>query len=848
MSTIHSVASSHANTSVTYHPHPGLTHSKSQNTTRASTPSIKSTSHQSTSSRSKKNSSKKNNIDSKSYASSSKSNQRQSRASGFSSKSIGISRDGRSIIAAIVEGRGTGAEIGMCFCDLRTSEVILSQISDSFTYVNTLYMLNLHLPTEILLAETALEPAPSKLAKAIQENFPGSTITAISRRFFSDRAGTEYVQRYILPEQATSFMLGIASKYFCLSATAAAMKHMEESRNSVFINHSVQFKYRGCRESMLVDSGTARNLELTVNLSSQGHQGTLFGVLNQTLTSMGNRLLRTNILQPSKDKRAITSRLDSVELLSRNEELFYSVREALKSFPDVDHLITSFIQEPSRPTIKVSEQAINNVIILKHSLRTIELLALSLTGCTDKLLESIHNRLSDPRLARFTELIDQSIESNTVYEKKPVALRNQRCFAVKARENGLLDVARLTYKETIEDMFEVVNGYSEHYAINLKVQFNANMGYHLSTTTDLLDGHPLPLIFVNVVRKGKSLSFTTLDLIKKNAKIEDSLTEVYMMSDAIVKELASQIRTDIGALYKASEAIAMLDMLSSFAYQCTVNEYIRPHFTDIMAVKQGRHPIIERLQEVFVPNDIYASYAHTFQIITGPNMSGKSTYLRQVALLCIMAQIGSFVPAEYATFRIMEQVFSRICNDDNIELNASTFMVEMKETAYILQNVSDKCLVIMDELGRGTSTHDGLGIAYAVCEELIQIKPIVFFATHFQELAHTLEVYHNVVNMHLETELKRDDEQNPGLNFKYRVSQGFANEEHYGLLLAKAIQLPQDITDRADQVSHQLLDLAEASRTKARSQSVVFRRRCLSEVVLVAIYYLRGDCLKASIS
>lgn len=392
---------------------------------------------------------------------------------------------------------------------------------------------------------------------------------------------------------------------------------------------------------MLIDSGTARNLELTVNLSSQGHQGTLFGVLNQTLTPMGSRLLRTNILQPSKDKRAISSRLDSVELLSRDEELFYSVREALKSFPDVDHLITSFIQEPSRPTIKVSEQAINNVIILKHTLRTIGLLAQPLAGRIDKLLESIHNRLSDPRLERFIELIDQSIEPNTVYEKKPVALRNQRCFAVKARENGLLDVARLTYKETIEDMFEVINGYSENYAINLKVQFNANMGYHLSTTTDLLDGHPLPLIFVNVVKKGKSLSFTTLDLIKKNAKIEDSLTEVYMMSDAIVKELACQIRTDIGALYKASEAIAMLDMLSSFAYQYTVSEYIRPNFTDTMAVKQGRHPIIERLQEAFVPNDIYASYAHTFQIITGPNMSGKSTYLRQVALLCIMAQIGS---------------------------------------------------------------------------------------------------------------------------------------------------------------------------------------------------------------
>ncbi|KAG0332982.1 MutS protein msh4, partial [Podila humilis] len=813
-----------------------------------------------TSNRQQKNSRNNGQSDVKSYISSSSSrpNQRCSRASGHSSKFIGSSKDGRNILGSIVEGRGTGAEIGLCFCDLRTSEVILSQISDSFTYVNTLYMLNLYAPTEILMTETALEPKPSKLAKAIQENCPSSTVTAISRRNFSDRAGTDYIQRYILPEHSTSFLLGISSKYFCLSATAAAMRHMEESRNSVFVNHSVKFKYRGCKESMLIDSGTARNLELTVSLSGLDDQGTLFGVLNHTLTPMGARLLRTNILQPSKDIRAITSRLNSVQLLSQNEELFYSLRESMKSIPDIDHLISSFIQEPSRPTVKSSEQAINNVIILKHSLRSLELLARPLSNCVDKLLESIHNRLVDRRLAGFSELIEKSIEPNTIYEKKPVALRNQRCFAVKAKDNGLLDVARLTYKETIADMFEVVNCYAEQYAIHLKVQFNTNMGYHLSTTVDALEDQPLPLVFVNVVKKGKNLSFTTLDLIKKNAKIEDSLTEVYLMSDAIVKEMACEIRASIGALYRASEAVAMLDMLSSFAYQCTISEYVRPYFTDTMAIKQGRHPILEKIQDTsLVPNDIYASYAHTFQIITGPNMSGKSTYIRQVALLCIMAQIGSFVPAEFAVFRVMDQVFSRICNDDSMELNASTFMVEMKETAYILQNVTDKCLVVMDELGRGTSTHDGLGIAFAVCEELIASKAIVYFATHFQDLPHTLSVYHNVVNMHLETELIHDDEQQPGLNFKYRIATGFAHEEHYGwylfllsaitpgqnpnvllranmepvgLLLAKAIQFPQNIRDRAEQASRQLLDMAESNRSKSKSQAVVLRRRALAEV------------------
>ncbi|KAF9097154.1 MutS protein msh4 [Mortierella sp. AD031] len=760
----------------------------------------------------------------------SRTNTRRSKNSGAaSSKSTG--KDGQNFVAAVVEGRGAGAEVGMCFCDLKTSEVILCQIADSQTYVRTLQKLNLYEPAEILVPTTAVDPINSKLVNIIKENMPSSTITPIARRTFNDATGLAYIKKYIIKEGSASLLLGIPTKYFCLAATAAVMQHIEESRHAVFLNHSVRFKYQICQGSMVIDCATARNLELTMNLSSQNDKDSLFGVLNETLTPMGARLLRSNILQPLTDERTIQMRLDCVQELSQVEDRFYALKTSLKTLNDVDHLITSFIQVPSKPSVKHSEQCINHIINLKHILHGINSVAQSLGQCQNRLLVTVHRLLADPRLEMFSGLIDEVIEKNVVLEKTAGGLRNQRCFAVKAGCNGLLDVARQTYKETINDIFDVVNRYVEESGISLKIQFNVTMGYHLSTTVDQLGTKEVPLVFINVVKKGKTLTFTTLELVKKNAKLNDSMTEVYLMSDKIVSDLSSKIRGEIGALYKASEAIAMLDMLLSFAHQCTVSDFIRPEFTSTLVIKQGRHPILEQLYSTaFVPNDTYAGSANTFQIITGPNMSGKSTYLRQVALLTIMAQIASFVPAEYASFRIIDQLFSRICNDDCIELNASTFMIEMKETAYIVENATEKSLVIIDELGRGTSTHDGLGIAFAVCEELVHSRALVFFATHFQELMTSLTAYHNVVNLHLETELTRDEGQKPGISYKYHLAQGFAKEEHYGLSLAKTLRLPQDILTRAEEVSLQLTDLQESARRHSESSKVVARRRALAQV------------------
>ncbi|CAG8611279.1 2676_t:CDS:10 [Ambispora gerdemannii] len=727
-----------------------------------------------------------------------------------------------SFIVAVIEGRGVASEVGMCFIDLKTSECILSQISDSQTYVKTLHKMNLYEPAEILLSTTAFEPAKSKLCKIFEENMQSAIVTPIGRKYFNDVVGMNYIKQYGIEEDSAVLILGLMSKFYCLAAAAAVLKYIESTQNIFFTDHSIQFKYQGCEGTMMIDCASARNLELITNITNPRSKHSLYGVLNYTRTPMGGRiflrfprLLRTNILQPLTDVAIINTRLDSLEELIENEEKFFSIQSALRPFQDIDCLITALIQVPRKPTIKHAEQSINNVIMLKHTLKLIGKLRESLAGCENSLLVAIYRLLSDPRLESFEEIIDQVINEDATYQKGALGLRNQRCYAVKAGFNGLLDVARQTYKETINDIYELVNGYTEQYKVPLKIQFNPATGFHLSTSIGNLQDRTLPLVFINVSKKRKTLTFTTLELMKKNTKINDSLTEVYLMSDKTIEDLISEIRKSIGVLYKASESIAMLDMLISFAHMCTISNYVRPEFTDTLVIKAGRHPMREALYiEEFVPNDTYASSANNFQLITGPNMSGKSTYLRQIALISIMSQIGSFVPAEYTSFRIVDQLFTRICNDDDMESNASTFMMEMRETGYILQNLTDDSLVIVDELGRGTSTHDGLGITHAVCEEFIKTKAFVFFATHFHELTRSLTVFPNVVNLHLEVEI--------GAQVVMKIATG--------LKFGQIVGLPEDIISRASEVSHKLKDMIDASKEKSSSNKIRQRRKAMFQL------------------
>lgn len=259
----------------------------------------------------------------------------------------------------------------------------------------------------------------------------------------------------------------------------------------------------------------------------------------------------------------------------------------------------------------------------------------------------------------------------------------------------------------------------ESYNLTLDLKYDNARQYYLTIPAFELE-EPLPDIFINCIRKRDKIECQTLDLVKLNQKITDAHNEVINMSDKTIQELISEICSEVSVLFRISEAIATLDMIAAFGQLVTTHEYCRPELTDVLAVKSGRHPILEKIHHTkFVPNDVYAAQQSRFQIITGCNMSGKSTYIRSIALMTIMAHIGCFVPADYASFPIVHQLFARAASVDEIHANVSTFAAEMREISFILRNVDHRSLVIVDELGRGTSSTDALALAIAISEALV---------------------------------------------------------------------------------------------------------------------------------
>lgn len=358
------------------------------------------------------------------------------------------------------------------------------------------------------------------------------------------------------------------------------------------------------------------------------------------------------------------------------------------------------------------------------------------------------------------------------------------------------------------------------HTLRLELKYDNARQYYLSLKASELEDRNLSPIFINVIRKNKKVECSTLDLRKRSQKISDSHTEVLLMSDKAIQDLITEIRVYMSVLFKVSESIAMLDVLSAFAHNVTLHDYTRPRITQTLGIKAGRHPIREKVQSTpFIPNDVFATQQSRFQIITGCNMSGKSTYIRSIALLSVMAQIGCFVPAEFASFPIIKQLFARISIDDSIEANVSTFASEMRETAFILRNIDKHSLVIIDELGRGTSPRDGLAIALAIAEAMVQSRALVWFATHFRDLAKILAERNGVVNKHLAVDMSEADT----MAMLYTLTDGVVSEQHYGLQLAKVMPLPPDVVTYATHVAEQLQ--AQVERRRKASRAVIVGRK-----------------------
>uniref|UniRef100_A0A803YI14 MutS homolog 4 n=1 Tax=Meleagris gallopavo TaxID=9103 RepID=A0A803YI14_MELGA len=708
-----------------------------------------------------------------------------------------------SVIVAVVEGRGLArGEVGMASIDLKNPEVILSQFADNTTYAKVITKLKILTPLEIIMPNTSCEAGnTTKLFALITEHFKNVTFTTVQRKYFNETKGLEYIEQLCASEFSTVFM-EIQSKYYCLAAAAALLKYVEFIQNSIYAPKSLKVHFQGSEKTAMIDSSSAQNLELVTNNRDSRNGHTLFGVLNYTKTPGGSRRLRSNILEPLVDAETIKTRLDCVQEFLQDEELFFGLQAVISKFLDTEQLLSVLVQIPKQDTA-------------------------ALRSCNTSLLKAYYSALEDRRFGIILEKITTVINDDTRYAKGCLSMRTQKCYAVKPNINEFLDIARRTYTEIVDDIAGMITQLAEKYSLPLKTSFSSVRGFFIQLNADCstLPNGQLPSEFTKVTKTRNIYSFTSADLIKMNERCQESLREIYHMTYLIVCKLLNEIYEHIHCLYKLSDIVSMLDMLLSFAHACTISDYVRPEFTDTLAIKQGWHPILEKIaMEKPVSNNAYLTEGSNFLIITGPNMSGKSTYLKQIALCQIMAQIGSYVPAEYCSFRIAEQIFTRIGMDDDIETNASTFMKEMKEITYIIQNANDKSLIIIDELGRGTSAEEGIGICYAACEYLLNLKAFTLFATHFLELCHMDALYPNVENYHFEVQHVRSSAgKKEKITYTYTLSKGYTEEKNYGLKAAEVSSLPPSIildakaitTHVAEQILHRQKTTPEMMKHRA---------------------------------
>ncbi|KAJ5178734.1 hypothetical protein N7492_001944 [Penicillium capsulatum] len=727
---------------------------------------------------------------------------------------------GQDIVCAVSESRGISTTIGLAFVNLATAEVVLCQICDSPTYVKTITKIGVFEPSEILFMNTAEE---SRLRHTLQANHSDPTFTFLDRRFWSDKTAHEYLDRLAFPDELEYLKLCLGVNYFAACSFAAVLKYVELELQRVFVFHSLRIRYEPSQGSMTIDLATIMSLELIQNLHNAKSRDSLYGVLSQTLTPMGTRLLRTNILQPCTERTTLTARYNAVEDLSTKEDMLVSVRHALKGFPDADKVLTSIILVPTRETVQYIEQSVNNVIMLKTFMSAMKKVYQALGAAQSELLLTIRQLCSPANHHTVEQLINETLNEQVAYQTKPLDLRNQRIYCVKTGVNSLLDVARQTYKEANADAAELVAKLAETCGLALDLKYDTARQYYICIPTAEAD--PLSDIFINVYRKRNRIECQTLDLVKLNQKIADSHEEVVTMSDQTIQELLRGVCTKVSLLFRTSEAVAMLDMLATFAQLATSHDYIRPELTDTLAIKAGRHPIRERIHtSKYIPNDAYATPQSRFQIITGCNMSGKSTYIRSLALITVMAQIGCFVPAQYASFPISQQLFARVATTDDLDANVSTFAAEMREMAFILRHVQPQSMILIDELGRGTSTIDGLAIAVALAEALLASKALVWFVTHFHDLASILSERSGVLNLHLAADIVPEAAK---MTMHYRIAEGPVPDRRYGLALARLVDLPSDVLDVAEKVSDELDRNAQRRDSPSRAIAIARKRNLL---------------------
>lgn len=593
----------------------------------------------------------------------------------------------------------------------------------------------------------------------------------------------------------------IEEKSEIICASGALIEYLKETQKRAVENVS-SIKIERLSENMQLDATALKNLEIIKSSRDGKEYGTLLWVIDQTKTAMGARALKNAVLLPLNDKEKINARLDGVESLCKNMVVLSAIREELCSVKDIERIAGNVSNGNVTP---------KDMETLCHSLAVIPTVKINLSGFNCKAIENIRNSLSDE--SELVELLRRALKENC-----PANYKDGDFIAEGFDEN--LDRLRNMKQSGDKCLKEIETRERERTGIkNLKISYNRVFGYYIEVSNSFKDKVPYDYIRKQTLVGGER--YITEELKKFEDEILSAQDRALRLELEIFEKFKKLLLNKIETLKTVAKAFASLDVLCSLAYVSKKYDYVRPEITDSdkpLDIVGGRHPVVERTgKERFIANDsLLDCDENNMMIITGPNMAGKSTYMRQVALITIMAHIGCFVPARSASVPITDRVFTRVGASDNLIFDQSTFMVEMSEVALILRAATQKSLLVLDEVGRGTSTYDGLSIAWAVVEYICKkVRAKTLFATHYHELSELEGVLAGVKNYKITVK-----EVDGGILFLRKIMRGSANRS-FGIEVASLAGVPSEVTARAKVILKRLEknDLAKNGEALAAIES-----------------------------
>ena len=691
---------------------------------------------------------------------------------------------------------------GLSVADVTTGEYLVTELDSQTKLMDELYKF---MPSEIVCNEAFYM---SGLDLDDLKNRLHMAIYSLEAWYFDDALCRETLQEHF--KVASLEGIGL-SDYECgMIASGALLKYLEETQKNS-LSHMSRLTRYATGNYMVLDSATRRNLELVETLREKQKRGSLLWVLDKTKTAMGARTLRKYVEQPLIDKKSIVKRLDAVAELKDNAICREEIREYLNPVYDLERLVGKITYQSANP---------RDLIAFQSSLSMLPSVKCILKDMESDLLKEIYEEL-DP-LEELCDLVGRAIQ-----EEPPLAMKEGGI--IKDGYNEEVDRLRKAKSEGKNWLADLETKEREKTGIkNLRIRYNKVFGYYLEVTNSFKDLVP------DYYTRKQTLANAERYIIPELKELEDTILGAEDKLCALEYELYCEVRNTIAAeltrIQRTAKAVAKLDVIASLALVAERNNYVRPKINEkgVIDIRDGRHPVVEKMipNDMFIANDTYLDdKKQRISIITGPNMAGKSTYMRQAVLIVLMAQLGSFVPASSANIGLVDRIFTRVGASDDLASGQSTFMVEMNEVANILRNATSKSLLILDEIGRGTSTFDGLSIAWAVVEYISNSKLLgakTLFATHYHELTELEGKISNVNNYCIAVKEKGDD-----IVFLRKIVKGGADKS-YGIQVAKLAGVPDPVINRAKEIVEELVtaditgkvkDIAvQGSETKKKTQ------------------------------